>query len=196
MAENAAPTRRLTVAEWSRSLGVSRQAGHQAVKRCAIPVVDGKIDAATATMLYRERTQVRMKAARPAARAASTPAGSGTDRKSAPEQGPAATAVTYSDSRARREHAAAQREELELAKADGRLIEREVAIKAVFEAFRALRDRVMGIPKRGGAYVGLELRELQETLEHDLREALSPDEVTFMASLPWNNVRARKQELQ
>jgi hypothetical protein len=50
----------LTVREWAYSLGISKQAGHNAVKRCGIPVTGGKLDPEVATLLYRRRTRYRM----------------------------------------------------------------------------------------------------------------------------------------
>ena len=64
--------RMLTVTAWSAEMGISKQAGYVAVKRCRIPIVDGKVDADAASMLYRNRTRYRVnpgrmaKASRPA----------------------------------------------------------------------------------------------------------------------------------
>ena len=64
--------RMLTVTAWAAEMHISKQAGYLAVKRCGIPIVDGKVDADAATMLYRNRTRYRVnpgrmaKAARPA----------------------------------------------------------------------------------------------------------------------------------
>jgi len=52
----------LTVADWAASVGISRQAGYQAVKRCGIPVTGGQVDAELASYLYESRTQMRAKA--------------------------------------------------------------------------------------------------------------------------------------
>ena len=52
--------RLLTVTAWSAEMGISKQAGYVAVKRCRIPITDGKIDADAATMLYRNRTRYRV----------------------------------------------------------------------------------------------------------------------------------------
>ncbi len=65
--------RMLTVTAWSAEMSISKQAGYAAVRRCGIPIVDGKVDADLATHLYRNRTRYRVnpgrmaKAARPAA---------------------------------------------------------------------------------------------------------------------------------
>ena len=65
----------LTVAKWAASLQMSRQAGHQAVRRCNITVTDdGLVDDEIATLLYRRHTRARVRVrppAQPAARTAS-----------------------------------------------------------------------------------------------------------------------------
>jgi hypothetical protein len=52
--------RMLTVTAWAAEMHISKQAGYVAVKRCRIPITDGKIDADAATMLYRNRTRYRV----------------------------------------------------------------------------------------------------------------------------------------
>ena len=56
--------RMLTVPAWAAEMSISKQAAYNAVKRCAIPVVDGKVDADLATHLYRQRTRYRVNVAR------------------------------------------------------------------------------------------------------------------------------------
>ncbi len=56
--------RMLTVTAWSTEMSISKQAGYLAVKRCGIPIVDGKVDADLATHLYRNRTRYRVNSAR------------------------------------------------------------------------------------------------------------------------------------
>lgn len=107
----------LTVPAWSSTLGISKQAGYKAVERCRIPVVDGKVDADVATLLYRRdtrsraRSNVDQKPALPPDEAAppgSTPTGS------------------FDDSRRRREAAEASIAELKEAGEVLKLSERQV----------------------------------------------------------------------
>lgn len=51
----------LTVAQWSESLGISRQAGHAAVRRLQIELVDGKLHGAKATAIYKAMTRQRVR---------------------------------------------------------------------------------------------------------------------------------------
>jgi len=60
-----------TVADWAGSLGISRQAAYQAVKRCGIPLDMGMVDADLATYLYNQRTRQRVRAVRSAPMGAS-----------------------------------------------------------------------------------------------------------------------------
>jgi phage terminase Nu1 subunit (DNA packaging protein) len=55
----------LTVAAWAATIGVSRQSAYEAIRRCGIPVVDGRVDGLAATALYKARTRIpaRTKAA-------------------------------------------------------------------------------------------------------------------------------------
>ena len=50
-----------SIADWAKAMGMSRQAGYQAVERCHIPVTDGQVDPLVATTLYKARTRRRVK---------------------------------------------------------------------------------------------------------------------------------------
>lgn len=178
----------VTVAEWARSLGMSRQAGSQAVKRCKIPLEGGKVDPAVATVLYQQRTRARAKAS-PATDTAPPGASSG-----APAPAPAPTPPApppddgYQNARARRERAEAEEAELRVARAAGRQIDRERAESATFEAFRSLRDAVFAAGKSAARRTsGMnEVREVELAIEDELRQAF----VGWEAAM-----RARLQEL-
>lgn len=127
----------LTIPRWGATHGLSKAGSHKAVRRCGIPVVDGKVDPAVADVLYRERTRQRMKPARSGesvtatASAGSTPAG-----------------VSYTEARRRREVAEATTAELRLAELAGTLVLREAVDRMLFLAARVMRDQMLAIAPR------------------------------------------------
>lgn len=70
MTKLTAPTL-TTVSAWAVSLGMTRQAGHKAVHRCGIPLTDGKVDPAVATVMYQQRTRARVRNVTSSSRAGS-----------------------------------------------------------------------------------------------------------------------------
>lgn len=167
--------------EYARLRGCTPTAVSRALREGRITADKaGRIDPAAANEQWAQNSRARGDSA-PAQIAAAPSQPPDEPAPPAPE-----VTVTYADARARRERAAAEREELELAKAAGRLIDREMATKAVFEAFRGLRDRVMAVPRRcAGAVVGLDVRETEAAIAEELRKAMGPDEAQFLAVLPW-----------
>lgn len=140
------------IADWAASMGISRQSGYDAVKRCAIPVADGKLDPDVARVLYEKHTQKRANGKRGAISAGAdaendvaSPAGAAPDGK------PAASG--YDGSRARREEAEAAIAEMKLAEMQGKYLEKAAVADAIFEIARALRDGMMNGARRIAADV-------------------------------------------
>ena len=82
-------------------------------------------------------------------------------------------ASLYRRSQARREAANALLAEIEVETAKARLVERSTVESAVFEAFRALRDRVMAAPRRCAPTVAplTDLREIEAVIADELRRS-------------------------
>jgi hypothetical protein len=138
-----------TVAAWAKTLGISRQSAHEAVKRCGIPVVDRKIDADLATMLYNKKTRPRVnenKHSSPASRAVAGGAGGG--YADDPSEIPA-----YDVSRARREAAEATKAEIQAAELADTFLDKADVDSCMFEVARALRDALMNCGRRIAADV-------------------------------------------
>ncbi len=160
-----------TIAAWAESLSISRQSGYDAVKRCEIPVVDGKVDPEFATMLYRRHTRARAggKATTltPAPILNASPAAQGAAE-------PAAAAVTYESSRARREAAEASIAEMREAEMNGKYLIKAEVDAAVFEITRALRDGMTNCSRRiAGDVAGLaSADECEEVIEREHRQLL------------------------
>lgn len=136
---------KLTVTQWAASLGISKQAGYLAVKRCGIDVVDGRVDPDIATVLYRRGTQPRARRARP------EDPGAAIEAAQSP-QAPVAGKISYDEARRRREVAEAQISELREAELRGELvrkavIERETASRlvALRESLEVLADRISAL---------------------------------------------------
>lgn len=135
--------RMMTVPKWAASLGLSKQSGYQAVRRCSIPVVDGLVDADLADVLYRQRTRRRATPRRPAAPPADSAGPPGEE-----------TAMSYDEARRRREVAEATLAELRLAEQAGTLVLREAVNRTLFTAARVMRDQMLAIAPRLAASLG------------------------------------------
>lgn len=174
-----------TIAKWAESLGISRQSGYEAVKRCDIPVTDGKVDVEYATLLYQRHTRQRANGGRPdpLANGAQPSAVAGAGGAGGPEL--PAKVPGYDSSRARREAAEATLAELKLAEQAGQFLVKSEVDAAVFEAARALRDGLVNCARRIAADVAAltsadeceavierEHRLLLESLAHGFSEKL------------------------
>lgn len=166
-----------TIAKWAEQIGISRQQGYEAVKRCGIPVTDGKVDIAYATHLYQQKTRSRVNGKRD--QNAGSPAAPG-------DANSAGAAQAYQDSRARREAAEASIAEMKQAEMEGLYLLKADVDAAVFEAARALRDGMTNCARRiAGDVVGAsnaeaceaiidrEHRVLLESLAQTFREKLN-----------------------
>lgn len=139
-----------TIAEWATSMGISRQSGYDAIKRCEIPVTDGKVDADYATFLYQQRTRQRTNGNRPDSLADGAQPGS-----QAGAGGPEVKGKIpgYDTSRARREAAEAAKAEIELDEMAGKFLLKSDVENCVFEVSRALRDGLTNCARRIAAEV-------------------------------------------
>jgi hypothetical protein len=100
-------------------------------------------------------------------------------------QPPAADPAGYSDHRARREKAEADKAELEANRMAGQLMLVEPGERAVFEAFRILRDATFSACRSSAPMVlGMtDVREIQHLLEDGLRHAFDDFEARIRAKL-------------
>lgn len=141
---------KLTISAWSASLGISRQAGHVAIKRCQIPVENGMVDADVATLLYRRGTKPRANPNAPAA----APASGHADR--APHAAPVAVLMSYDEARRRREAAEASIAELREAELRGELVRKVEVERALASRLVALRESLEVLADRMAALVAAE----------------------------------------
>lgn len=167
------PITAVSVSAWGRMEGIGTRSAHDAVERCGIPLHGKKVDPKVASELYRKGTRARARQIRAADSKPEVPEPAQTPAAPpAPEPGPA---NDYQSARARRERADAERSELATAQMAGRLVDREAALKGVFDAFRQLRDAAFtGVKTQARAVVGLtDLREIEIALEDELRSVFA-----------------------
>jgi hypothetical protein len=168
------------IADWAASLGITRQSGYEAVKRCAIPVTDGQVDPDVANVLYQKHTRARANG-----KNAAFPAGADANQGADAPAGAKAKPAGYDTSRARREEAEAKISEMKLAEMQGKYLLKEDVANAVFEIARALRDGLTNGARRIAADVAAmttaaeceavverEHRALLESMHHSLSAKL------------------------
>ena len=134
-----------TIAKWAESIGISRQQGYEAVKRCEIPVVAGKVDPEYAGILYQRHT-------RPRANSQRTPAMAPPVSVVALAE-PSGMIPSYDASRARREAAEASLAEMKEAEMSGKYLLKADVDSAIFEIARAMRDGLTNCARRIAADV-------------------------------------------
>ena len=166
-----------TIAEWAASLGISRQSGYDAVKRCEIPVNDGKVDPDYATHLYRKNTRQRANGSRPdlLANGAQPSAEAGPGGAGGTE--PPAKVPGYDTSRAKREAAEAALAEIKLGEAAGKFLLKADVDAAVFEVARALRDGLTNCSRRIAADVA------GMSSPHDCEEVIDREHRALLESM-------------
>lgn len=133
-----------TIAKWAESLGISRQQGYAAVKRCEIPVTDGMVDPEYAGILYQRHTRPRANGKRTSLVPAPEAAGAAEPARGVP---------SYDSSRARREAAEASLAEMKEAEASGKYLLKADVDSVVFEIARAMRDGLTNCARRIAADV-------------------------------------------
>lgn len=146
-------------AEYARRRGVSKAAVSFAIKRCDIPLVDGKLDPLVADTLWKARTdplqQQRAMGANLRQRQS--------DARSTPDDD--------QNWRARRERAEAQIAEIELERLAGKLIEVEPAQREWSRRQSALIAGLQAIPDRIAAEFGVDdehRRKIRQRLHEEI----------------------------
>jgi hypothetical protein len=168
------------IAAWAESIGISRQSAYDAVKRCSIPVTDGKLDPDVANVLYARGTRARANG-----KNAAFPAGAGAKIDAKIPAGATAAGTGYDASRAVREAAEAEMAQMKLAEMQGKYLLKTEVADVIFEIARALRDGLTNSARRIAAEVASvtsaeeceevidrENRALLETMTHSLEAKL------------------------
>jgi hypothetical protein len=172
----------MTKAAYARHRGCDEKAVRKAIAEGRISLINGKIDPDVADIQWAKNTRARADSGRKGA--ASDEAGG-----VAPTEAPAAPTPPkndYNDFRTRREKAEAERAELETARMAGRLVDRDTVERAVFDAFRALRDAVMASGARAAPkLIGMsDAREIERVVSDEQRKAFDGWEARMLERLP------------
>lgn len=159
----------MTIAEYARHRGCDEKAVRKALAEGRISrAAEGKrcIDPEVADIQWAKNTRAR-------ADSRSAPATPAAGTAQAAAQPPAAETAGYTDHRARREKADADRSEVLALRERERTLLREPGERAVFDAFRGLRDAGFQAMRDVAPTVRdlTEVREIQLALEEALRRA-------------------------
>lgn len=149
--------------EYARRRGVSRPAVSKAIKRCSIPLVNGKLDPLVADALWAARTDPDQ-----ARRAL------GQQRHSEPPAG--APEVSIEAWRRRREAAEAQRAELELRRAAGELVPRDEVLRELGRRISSVSTQFDALPDRAAAALGVDdahRRKVRQFLRDELAQIMA-----------------------
>ncbi|MBP6319423.1 MAG: hypothetical protein KA431_14970 [Rubrivivax sp.] len=149
-----------SVAAWGASEGITRQAAHTAVRRCGIPLQDGRVDPAVASALYRQRTRPRVRTKAPAT--------------AAPEPGQPAPEISYQEARRRQAVADMLMAEREAARQARELVRVEDVIRLWGNQLTICRERLLNIPNRIAPTLPQEhVRQVFEALTVEIHDALT-----------------------
>lgn len=183
----------ISKAAYARHRGCDEKAVRKAIAEGRISTIDGKIDAAVADIQWAQNTRARADSGRTVALPGLGEGQGGLVASNAPtaaDTRPGTSAPSgepgYQDYRARRELAEAERAERDNAREAGRLIQRDSTERAIFDAFRALRDRVMATaPRTAPKLIGMsDVREVEHVIHDELRKAFEGWEASMLERLP------------
>lgn len=180
----------ITQSEYARRRGVAKSAVAKAVAEKRISLIDGKIDPAVADIQWTQNTRARADSGRSATPIAAADGQAASVPSDAPA-GPSAPAAPpaepgYADFRARRERAEAERAERDNAREAGKLVDRDLTERAIFDAFRQLRDAVIAVaPRASPKVLGLgDARDIELVIVGELRKAFEGWEAQMLERLP------------
>lgn len=150
----------ISPAEYARRTGRTRAAVSKAIKRCAIPLTDGKLDPLVADTLWRARTDPAQ---------SQRALGQNLKREAAPD--PRASLPDDENWYARRQRAEAQIAEIELQRLAGKLVEAEPAQREWSRRLASLLAGMASIPDRIAAEFGADdaqRRSIRQRLQDEL----------------------------
>lgn len=148
-------------AEYARRRGVSRASVTRAIRRCQIPLVDGRLDPLVADTLWEARTDP--------AQSARALGQQKRDQAPAPQD----DAAGRENWRERQARADALRAELELRKASGDLVERTLAEREIGRRLASIKVQFDALPDRAAAALGVtdeHRRKVRQFLRDELAQ--------------------------
>lgn len=190
-----AKVQRMGIREYSRHRGCAPSAVAKAIKEERITAnLDEKgrpwVDPEVADIQWAKNTRARADSTRNVTPASEGPGGGDGDQEKS-SAGPESTdrsapQSAYSDHRAQVEAETLRKVRRENALAEGLLVDRKRVDRAVFDAFRALRDRAMLVSQRAAPKcIGLaDAREIERIIDEEQRKAFSDWEADMHRRLP------------
>jgi len=181
----------LTVAAYARHRGCDEKAVRKAIDEnriTAIQTADGKrrIDPAVADIQWAQNTRARADSGRAGA-AIGAGEGAGPDGATAADSAPSAqTAPGYSEYRALEAQEDLRAKRRNNLQAEGQLTEVVKARQAVFDAYRALRDKCFNVgPRAAPRCIGLgDARDVEHVITDEIRQAFAGWEEQMNRRLP------------
>ncbi|MGH8759381.1 MAG: hypothetical protein ACREVW_07690 [Burkholderiales bacterium] len=183
----------LSKAAYARHRGCDEKAVRKAITEGRISLINGKIDPAVADIQWAQNTRARAGSGRSVgdeghgdAPGATSASGASVAPDSRQHGSVPAPSSGYQDARTRRETADAERAEMETAKMAGRLIDRDSTERAIFDAFRQLRDAVIATaPRSAPKVIGMnDARDIERVVAEELRKAFQGWEAQMLERLP------------
>lgn len=185
----------LTVAAYARHRGCDEKAVRKAIAEnriTAISSADGKrrIDPAVADIQWAQNTRARADSGRTGAANGSgegVGTGAGADGAAGADSAPAAQAAPgYSEFRALEAQEDLRTKRRNNLQAEGRLTEVVKARQAVFDAYRALRDKCFNVgPRAAPRCIGLgDSRDIEHVITEEIRQAFAGWEEQMNSKLP------------
>lgn len=189
-----AKVQRMGIREYARHRGCAPSAVAKAIKEERITSnLDEKgrpwIDPEVADIQWEKNTRARADSARTVAPTAEAQGVDGVDPEkspSGPDSAAPAGKTAYNDFRAQTEAENLRRQRRENDLAEGLLVERRKVDRAVFDAFRALRDQAMAVPQRAAPRcIGLsDPRDIERVIDEEQRRAFADWEAQMERRLP------------
>ncbi|MDP4300359.1 hypothetical protein [Leptothrix discophora] len=132
----------ISQAAYARRRGVDPTTVRDAIRAGRISLIDGRIDPAVADVQWERNTRARVRATTAVMPAPTPPQA---------DAAPLPPESDYAVSRARRERAAAEREEIALEEDRKRLIDKQAVLTTIYTAFRMLRDTCLPLGREVAA---------------------------------------------
>lgn len=183
----------MTIAEYARHRGCSEKAVRKALAEGRISRIgSGRrcIDPEVADIQWAKNTRARADSGRavvPSAIGEGDSGGAAGEAPAAADSGPDSAAKTaYSDYRAQTEQETLRQKRRENMVAESKLADVVQLRRAVFDAFRALRDRAMAVSQRAAPRcIGLsDARDIERVIDEEQRRAFSDWESQMHQKLP------------
>jgi hypothetical protein len=181
-----ANVRRVNKSALARELGVSRQAVHDLVQRGILSEdAEGLLDVEMAKIALANRVRPSSKTAQALHSPAPAPSSPSTATQQTAAAAQAPLATDYHTAKTLREVAEARMAQLKVAEMQGQLTDANEVGRAIWTAFRTLRDTAMPLGRRVAGRVAAmqDAREIQLLIDEEVRTVLNTFRQRILAPL-------------